>query len=89
MTLESYDTYATGRAGEVLHFDIVVAAGTLRAVVEMLAASYAASESPEVEAELRPVAPASPFSLAIEYRTAVKQRGFAIIPRVRQRRLAA
>ncbi len=89
MTLESYDTYATGRKGEVLHFEIVVAAGTLKAVVEMLAASYAASHSPEVEAELLPIEPASSFCVAAEYRVAVKRNGFAIIPHAAQRRFAA
>lgn len=52
MVIDCYDTYATGRDGSILHFDVVVAAGTLKAIVEHVAAQFAGGHSPEVEAEL-------------------------------------
>lgn len=89
MMFDSYDTYATGRDGEILHFDIVVAAGTPKPVVEMLAAKYAESQSPEVETELISRTSTLPTELAMDQRAAVKQHGFAIASYNDRRRMAA
>lgn len=89
MVFDSYDTYATGHDGKILHFDIVVAAGTLKPVVEMLAAKYAESQSPEVETELVSRTPALQIGLAPEQRAIVRQQGFLIVPHCRERKLAA
>lgn len=86
MILDSYDTYVTGQGGKLLHFDIIVAAGTFKPVVEMLAAKYSESQSPEVETELVSRTPALQIGLAPEQRAVVRQQGFLIEPRGRQRK---
>lgn len=88
MTFDIYDTYATGSGGEILRFDVVVAAGTLQALAEMVAAEHAGSANPEIEAQRVGRHPAfRNASVPPEVRAIVKQRGFAIIPK--RRRLTA
>lgn len=89
MVFDSYDTYATARDGSLLHFDVVVAAGTLKVIVEMVAAQYAGGHSPEVEAEFSLRTSALQPTISPEYQTAVKRRGFAIALRTSRRKVAA
>jgi len=55
----------------------------------MLAAKFAESQSSAVETELSLRTPALQISIAPEHRAAMKQQGFAIIPKVSQRQAAA
>ncbi len=89
MVIDCYDTYATGHDGSILHFDVFVAAGTLKEIVEQVAAQFAGGHSPEVDAELSSRAFAAQARMAPEYRTEVKRRGFAIVLKTKQRQHAA
>jgi hypothetical protein len=87
MVIDCYDTYATGHDGSILHFDVVVAAGTLKGIVEHVAAQFAGGHSPEVEAELR--VSAAQANVTAEHRIELKRQGFAIVEKTSRKKLAA
>ena len=89
MVIDCYDTYATGYDGSILHFDVVVAAGTLKTIVEHVAAQFAGGHSPEVEAELSCRVSAAQANVTVEHRIELKRRGFAIVERTIRKKLAA
>lgn len=89
MVIDCYDTYATGHDGSILHFDVVVAAGILRAIVEHVAAQFAGGHSPEVEAELLCRDLVTQVRLTAEQRIELKRRGYAIVEKSKSRKLAA
>jgi hypothetical protein len=89
MVIDCYDTYATGPDGSILHFDVVVAAGTLKAIVEQVAAQFAGSHSPEVEAKFSCRVLAAQARVTTEHRIELKRRGFAIVEKTTRKRLAA
>jgi hypothetical protein len=89
MDIDCYDTYATGHDGSILHFDVVVAAGTLKGIVEHVAAQFAGGPSPEVEAELSCRVSTAQASVTAAHRIELKQRGFAIVEKTSRKKLAA
>ncbi len=89
MTVDCYDTYATGHDGSILHFDVIVTAGTARSVVEEVAAQFAGGHLPEVEAQLRRKSNGNQAAISPEGLDSVKRHGFAIVPLVNRKRLAA
>ncbi|MCA9125764.1 MAG: DUF2024 family protein [Planctomycetales bacterium] len=89
MRVDCYDTYATGQDGSILHFDLIVAAGTPKAVVEEVAARFAGSPLPEVDAELRRKSNSRQSEFPLDSLQAVMETGFAILPPVNRKRLAA
>ena len=89
MVIDCYDTYATAHDGSILHFDVVVAAGTLKGIVEHVAAQFAGGHSPEVEAELSCRVSAAQASVTAKHRIELKRRGFAIVEKTSRKKLAA
>lgn len=89
MKFDYYDTYATGHDGSILHFDVIVTAGTAKPVVEEVAAQFAGGHLPEVEAQLRRKSNCNQAAISPEGLDSVKRRGFAIVPLVNRKRLAA
>lgn len=89
MLTDCYDTYATGHDGSILHFDVVVAAGTPKRIVEQFAAQFAGGHSPEVEAELICMDLATQASVTAQHRIELERRGYAIVQNLNRRKLAA
>ena len=89
MVIDCYDTYATGHDGSILHFDVVVASGTPKAIVEHVAAQFAGSHSPEVEAKFSCRVSAAQASVTAKHRIELKRRGFAIVEKTSRKKVAA